>query len=90
MNAEEKREFEYFEFIQEKLTRAFIEGYKHPEAQRLGFCVAQAIRDVPALLRLIDDNQIRSNDEILDAVHAVVANHSSLTEANKLLTSISD
>ena len=88
MNEEEKREFEQFKIVAEKLTRAFVEGYNHAHAQELGFYVAQAIRDVPVLLRLLDDYESHSNDEILDAIHAVVSNHSSLTEANRLLTSV--
>ena len=50
MNDEEKREFEHFNLLAEKLTRAFVEGYNHPDAQELGFYVAQAMRDVPELL----------------------------------------
>ena len=36
MNDEEKREFEHFNLLAEKLTRAFVEGYNHPDAQELG------------------------------------------------------
>jgi hypothetical protein len=90
MNQDEKREFERFTIVAEKLTRAFVEGYKHRHAQELGFLVAQAIRDVPALLRMLDDYESHSNDEILDAIHAVVSNHFSLTEANRLLTTVDD
>jgi hypothetical protein len=90
MNDTEKREFERFNQIAEKLTRAFEEGYNHPQSQELGFYVAQAIRDVPELFRMLDDFEAHSNDEILDAIHAVVSNHFSLSEANRLLTSVSD
>ncbi len=90
MTEEEKREFEWFEIIQEKLIRTFVEGYNHPDAQELGFYVAQAIRNVPDLLRLLDDYENHSTDEILDAIHAVVCNHFSLNEANRILTSIRD
>ena len=90
MNDEEKREFEHFNLLAEKLTRAFVEGYNHPDAQELGFYVAQAIRDVPELLRLLDDYESHSNNEILDAIHAVVSNHFSLVQANRLLTSVKD
>jgi cell fate (sporulation/competence/biofilm development) regulator YlbF (YheA/YmcA/DUF963 family) len=90
MNEEEKREFEQFKIMQEKLTRAFVEGYNHPDAQELGVYVAQAIRDVAKLLKLLDDYENHSTDEILDAIHAVVSNHFSITEANRLLTSVRD
>ena len=86
----EKGEFEHFNLLAEKLTRAFVEGYNHPDAQELGFYVAQAIRDVPELLRLLDDYESHSNNEILDAIHAVVSNHFSLVQANRLLTSVKD
>jgi hypothetical protein len=86
MSADEKREFEQFNIIQEKLTRAFAEGYNHPQAEQLGFCVAQAIRNVPSLLKLLDEYEKHSTDEILDAVHDVVSNHFALSEANRLLT----
>src|SRR5438105_3927671 len=82
-----KTEFERFEILQEKLTRAFTDGYNHPDARELGFFVAQAIRDVPELLRWLDDSENHSTDEILDAIHAVVSNHFSLSEANRLMTS---
>lgn len=88
MNEEEKREFEQFKSVEEKLTRAFVEGYNHPQAQELGFYVAQAIRDVPALLKMLENYESHSNDEILDAIHAVVSNHFSLTEANRVLSSV--
>jgi hypothetical protein len=90
MNAEQKKEIEQFEILQAKLTKALVEGYDHPNAQELGFFVAQAIRDVPTLLQLLEETDKHSNDEILDAVHMVVANHFALSEANRLLTSFSD
>ena len=90
MNEEQKREFEQFEIIKDKLVRAFAEGYKHPSSAELGFYVAHAIRDVPALLRMLDEYETHSNDEILDAIHAVVSNHFSLSEANRILTTIQD
>lgn len=77
-----------FEEIREKLSQAFIEGYNHPQAQDLGFYVAQAVRDVPQLLRILAEYEQHSNQEILDAIHAVVANHLALSEANRILTSV--
>ena len=85
MSEDEKREFEEFNVVQEKLTRAFTDGYNHPQAEQLGFCVAQAVRNVPNLLRMLNDYEKHSTDEILDAVHDVVSNHFSLSEANRLL-----
>lgn len=81
-------EFNEFEEIREKLSRAFAEGYNHVEAQDLGFYVAQAVRDVPPLLRMLEQYDQHSNDEILEAVHDFVANHFALSEANRLLTTI--
>ena len=90
MNEEEKCELEQFGLLQAKLTRAFVEGYNHPDAQELGFYVAQAIRDVPKLLALLEEYEKHSTDEILDTIHAVVSNHFSVTETNRLLTSVRD
>ena len=85
MNQDQQQEFENFEIVREKLIRAFVD---HPDAQKLGFYVAQAIRDVPTLLGLLNDSENHSNEEILDAIHAVVANHFALSEANRLLVSV--
>jgi hypothetical protein len=87
MNENQKIEFAWFKGIQDKLMDAFLkEGYDHPEAQELGFLVAQAVRDVPALLRLLEEDGSHSNDEILAAVHAVLSNRSALNEAAQKLS----
>jgi hypothetical protein len=80
-------EFEKFQNIQEKLKAVFAKEYVHVDAEQLAFLVAQSIRDVPKLLRLLEDSENHSNDKILDAVHDVVANHLALTEANRMLLS---
>ena len=90
MDEAEKSEFEQFEVVQDKLVRALAQGYSHLDAQNVGFYVAQAIRDVPMLLGLLDDFDNHSNDEILNAIHAVVANHFALSEANRLLLGASN
>ncbi len=65
-------EFAWFEDVQDKLTDAFLkEGYTSSESQELGFLVAQGVRDVPALLLLLEEADSHSSDEILDAVHDV-------------------
>ena len=85
MNQDQQKEFEQFETLQAKLVRAFFE---HPDAQDLGFLVAQALRDVPTLFKLLDDYENQSNEDVLDAIHAVVSNHFALSEANRILTSV--
>jgi hypothetical protein len=79
-----------FNDIQARLKEVFIKGYNHPQAEELAFFVAQAIRDVPTLLRLLNAQEKYSNEEIIDAVHNVVANHHALSEANQILTSVTE
>lgn len=90
MSEQEENEFTWFNDIQTKLKDAFIKGYNHPQAEELAFYVAQAIRNVPTLLQLLSAPEKYSNDEILDAIHAVVANHLALNEANQILTNVND
>ena len=90
MTGEQEIEFAWFNDIEAKLKRVFIEGYNHPQAEELGFYVAQAIRNLPTLLRLLEKPENHSNDEILDAVHGVVCNHLALNEANQILTNVRD
>ena len=79
-------EFEWFEALQAKLTTVFLaDGYSRPKAEEAGFLFAQAIRDVPPLLRLLDDADRHTPDEIMDAVHDVLANRQALREAAVIL-----
>ena len=87
MTIDSDQEFEKFKDIQEKLERVFAEEYSHVDAERLAFLVAQAVRDIPTLLNLLEEPANHSHDEILDAVHDVVANHFAMTEASRLLLS---
>ena len=87
MNENQNMEFEWFKGVQDKLMDAFLkEGYDHSEAQELGFLMAQAVRNVPALLRLLEEAGSHSNDEILEAIHAVLSNRSALNEAARKLS----
>lgn len=80
-------EFAWFESVQGKLTAAFLkEGYSLTEARELGFFVAQAVRNVPALLRLLEEAEGHTNDEIVDAIHAVLSSRSALHEAARILS----
>lgn len=84
---DQDRELEKFNEIQEKLAKVFREEYSHVDAERLAFFVAQSLRDVPTLLIFLEDFENHSNDEILDAVHNVLANQFAMTEANRMLLS---
>jgi hypothetical protein len=76
----------WFENIQATLARALVsEGYDNSQARDLAFSVAQGIRDVPPLIRLLEGNDA-SADEILEAVHDVVSNRYSLIDAAKMLS----
>ena len=87
MDGNESAEFAWFQSVQDKLRDAFLkEGYDHTEAQELGFLIAQAVRDVPPLLRLLGEAEKDSHDEILDAVHMILANRSALYEAARILS----
>jgi hypothetical protein len=87
MNENQNAEFAWFKRVQGKLRDAFLkEGYDNFEAQELGFLVAQAVRDVPALLHLLEEAGSHSNDEILDAVHAVLSNRFAMNEAARKLS----
>ena len=84
---DQNTEFAWFQAAQDKLADAFFkDGHSVIEAQELGFLVAQAVRDVPALLRLLEGVESHSNDEMLDAVHAVLANRFALNEAARKLS----
>lgn len=84
----QNEEFNWFESVQDKLADAFLkEGYDTGKAHELGFLVAQSIRDVPSLLRLLDEYPRHLPDEILDAVHMVLANRSALNDAAGILFS---
>jgi hypothetical protein len=86
MCSKQAEDFAWFKKAQDKLSDAFLkEGYDITKAQELGFLMAQAIRDVPSLLRLLDQEDSDASDEILDAVHMVLSNHSALNEAARML-----
>ena len=86
MDENENLEFQWFERIQKALIKAFErDGYEHLEAQELGFFIAQGIRDVPPLLRLLDEADKHQNCEIIDAVYMVLTNHGALYETAKIL-----
>jgi hypothetical protein len=86
MNENQKTEFEWFDSVQSKLADAFLkEGFTPSESQELGFLMAQGIRDVPALLSLLEEPERHSNNEILDAVHLVLSNRASLIEVARML-----
>jgi hypothetical protein len=86
MDESQKAEFEWFKGVQDKLTDAFLkDGHTPSESQELGFFMAQGVRDVPVLLRLLEESDRHSTDEIMDAVHAVLSNRSALIEVARLL-----
>jgi len=89
MNENQKTEFEWFKGVQDKLADAFLKnGHTPSESQELGFLMAQGVRDVPALLRLLGESDRHSNDEIdeiMNAVHDVLSNRSSLIEVARML-----
>ena len=87
MDENQNVEFEWFTDVSEKLTGVFLkDSHDLSEAQELGFLVAQAVRDVPVLLRLLEGAEGHSDDEIMDAVHAVLSNRSALNEAARVLS----
>ena len=86
MSEKQKTEFEWFNGVRDKLIDAFLkDSYPASESQELGFHMAQGIRDVPALLRLLGEPDRYSNDEIMDAVHDVLSNRSALLEVARML-----
>ena len=86
MNEDQKTEFEWFKGVQDKLADAFLKDrYTSSESQELGFLMAQCVRDVPVLLRLLEESDRHSHDEIMDAVHAVLSNRSALIEVARML-----
>lgn len=86
MDDNQQSEFQWFETLQAKLVQTFLaDGYNRQEAEELGFLLAQALRNVPHLLNLLDEVEQHSTDEMIDAVHAVLANRFALEEACKIL-----
>jgi hypothetical protein len=86
MNENQEAEFEWFKGVQDRLADAFLkDGHSPAESQELGFLMAQGMRDVPALLRLLEEPDKHSNDEIMDAVHDVLSNRSALIEVARML-----
>jgi hypothetical protein len=86
MNDNQKTEFEWFKRVQDKLTDAFLkDGHSPSESQELGFLMAQGVRDVPALLRLLEEPDRHSNNEIMDAVHDVLSNRTALIDVARML-----
>ena len=86
MNTQELDELKWFEGIQARIGEAFrSDGFSQEQSEELGFCIAQAIRNVPALLQVLEEGNHCSADEILDAVHAVLANRFALQEAARIL-----
>ena len=86
MGENQKTEFEWFKGVQDKLTDAFLkDGHSPSESQELGFLMAQGVRDIPALLRLLEEPDRHSNDEIMAAVHALLSNRSALLEVARML-----
>ena len=87
MDENQKTESDWFEGVREKLTGAFLkDGHTPSESQELGFLMAQGVRDVPSLLRLLEEPDRHSNDEIMDAVHDVLSNRSALIEVARMLS----
>jgi hypothetical protein len=79
-------EFQWFETLQARLVQTFLaDGYNRQQSQELGFLLAQAMRNVPPLLSLLEEAEQHSTGEMMDAVHAVLANRHALEEANKIL-----
>jgi glycerol-3-phosphate dehydrogenase len=86
MTEDQAAEFAWFESLQNKLIKVFLkEDYSQQQAEELGFFVAQGIRDVPPLLRLLDEIEQHSTDEIMDAIYDVLSNRSALKEASDIL-----
>ncbi len=82
----QKTEFIWFEELQNNLVTVFkSEGFDQVEAEELGFCVAQGVRNVPSLLKMLSKLEQYTSDEVMDAVHDVLANIHALQEANDLL-----
>ena len=87
MDENPKTEFDWFEGVQNKLTDAFLKDGRTPsESRELGFLMAQGVRDVPSLLRLLEEPDRHSNDEVMDAVHDVLSNRSALIEVARMLS----
>jgi hypothetical protein len=86
MDENQETEFEWFKGVQDKLTDTFLrDGHSPSESQELGFLMAQAVRDVPALLRVLEEPDRHSNDEIMDAIYDVLSNRYSLIEVARML-----
>lgn len=79
-------EFEWFQALQNKLIKVFLaENYTQHEAEEASVFLAQAIRNVPSLLRLLDEFEECSIEEIMEAVHDVLANRFALQDAATIL-----
>jgi uncharacterized protein YecA (UPF0149 family) len=82
----QQSEFQWFETLQARLVQTFLaDGYNRQRSEELGFLLAQAVRNVPPLLSLLEEAEQHSTDEMMDAVHAVLANRHALEQANKIL-----
>lgn len=82
----EQEEFPWFERLQNRLTAVFLaDRLDAREAEEAGFFLAQGLRDVPPLLRLIEEVEAHSTDEIMDAIHMVLANRNALQKVNAIL-----
>jgi len=86
MENDELVESVWFKETQTKLAQVFSkEGYNEHQSEELGFFIAQAIRDVPRLLRLLEEVDQHSTDELMDAIHMILSNRLALEEATRLL-----
>lgn len=82
----QQAELKWFEELQNKLAAVFEnDGYKLTEAQELSFCVAQGVRNVPPLLKMVDRFEQYTTDEVMQAVWGVLTNIYALQQANDLL-----
>jgi hypothetical protein len=82
----ESEEKQWFLNLQKQIENVLLkDGYSQKQSEELSFFVAQAVRDVPRLLTLLEKPEDSSTEEIMDAIHLFLSNQFAFQEANKIL-----
>src|SRR3712207_9471426 len=82
-------EFDTFENIRRKLIEVFVcEGYARIDAERIALYVAQDVRDVHKLLKVLAHADSHTQAEIIEAVRTVVDDSVVLDKAKGVLIGI--
>ncbi len=80
-------EFDMFEDVRRKLVEVFERaGYTELDAEKVALYIVQGIRDVPKLIAMLGEADSHTQEEISEAINAVLLNASAMEKARAFLS----